>query len=233
MGNDSGIGVLDKAVSVLRTVAQRPCNLAELTEGTGLARATAHRLASGLEVHGLLTRDSEGRWIPGPTLPELAATARDAVQEAGMLVLPGLQERTGESVQLYRRIGSERVCIATAEPPNELRHTVPVGTRYTMSAGSAASVLAAFADPETQASLLHDSAYTARTLADVRRRGWAQSAGERAAGVASASAPVRNAAGDVVAAVSVSGPIDRVGRRPGELWADDLLAAAASISARL
>ena len=52
-------------------------------------------------------------------------------------------------------------------------------------------------------------AIQARTLAEVRRRGWAQSVAERESGVASVSAPVRDAAGTVVAAVSVSGPVER------------------------
>ncbi|MBA3906743.1 MAG: helix-turn-helix domain-containing protein, partial [Pseudonocardiales bacterium] len=54
MRQHSGIGVLDKAVGVLRVAAAEPCGLAELCERTGLPRATAHRLAVGLEVHGLL-----------------------------------------------------------------------------------------------------------------------------------------------------------------------------------
>ena len=57
MRQDSGIGVLDKAVGVLHAVADSPCGLAELCERTGLPRATAHRLAAGLEVHRLLSRN--------------------------------------------------------------------------------------------------------------------------------------------------------------------------------
>lgn len=233
MGNSSGIGVLDKSVLVLQTVAQRPCNLAELTEATGLPRATAHRLAVGLETHLLVARDGTGRWIPGPGLIRLAGSAPDAVREAALHVLPGLQEATGESVQLYRREGAERVCIAAVEPPTGLRNTVPVGTRLPMTAGSAARVLAAFADSETRVSLFGEAGFSERALAEVRRRGWAQSAGERADGVASVSAPVYDGGGEVVAAVSVSGPIERMGRRPGERWADDLLGAAQRIGARL
>jgi DNA-binding IclR family transcriptional regulator len=59
---NSGIGVLDKAVAVLHAIAESPCSLAELCNRTGLPRATAHRLAAGLEGHCLLTRDGEGRW---------------------------------------------------------------------------------------------------------------------------------------------------------------------------
>ncbi|MFZ2511835.1 MAG: helix-turn-helix domain-containing protein, partial [Gordonia sp. (in: high G+C Gram-positive bacteria)] len=124
MGNTSGIGVLDKSVLVLRTAAQQPCNLAELTGATGLPRATAHRLAVGLEAHQLLARDTDGRWIPGPALRELAASAPDVVREAALPVLPALQRTTGESVQVYRRDGAERICIAAAEPPTGLRDTV-------------------------------------------------------------------------------------------------------------
>jgi DNA-binding IclR family transcriptional regulator len=85
-----------------------------------------------------------------------------------------------------------------------------------MTAGSAAHVLLAWETPELVLPLLPRSRFTGRTLAEVRRRGWAASVAEREAGVASVSAPVRDRAGRVIAAVSVSGPIERLGRRPGE-----------------
>ena len=225
--------MLDKAVGVLHAIAEKPCGLADLCERTGLPRATAHRLAAGLEVHRLLARDDEGRWRLGPALVELAGQVNDPLLAAGAAVLPRLREITGESVQLYRRDGTQRVCVASAEPASGLRDTVPVGSRLPMTAGSGAKVLAAWADPATQRALLPDATFTERALLDVRRRGWAQSVAEREAGVASVSAPVRDAAGTVVAAVSVSGPVDRIGRRPGVRWAADLLAAAEALQHRL
>jgi DNA-binding IclR family transcriptional regulator len=233
MRQDSGIGVLDKAVGVLHAVAQAPCGLADLCARTGLPRATAHRLAAGLETHRLLARDAAGRWRLGPALSELSAAVGDPLIAAGAAVLPGLREITGESVQLYRREGSTRVCVAALEPPAGLRDTVPVGSQLPMTAGSAARVLLAYSDDATQRALLPGAAFSERTLAEVRRRGWAQSAAEREPGVASVSAPVRDGTGVVIAAVSVSGPIDRMGRRPGERWAADLLAAAGDLTARL
>jgi DNA-binding IclR family transcriptional regulator len=229
----SGIGVLDKAVGVLRATAAEPCGLAELCERTGLPRATAHRLAVGLEVHGLLHRGTDGRWRPGPALAELAAGGVDPLLEAAGAVLPRLRDITGESVQLYRRDGIHRICIASAEPTSGLRDTVPVGTRLPMTAGSGAKVLAAWAEPTVQRAVLADAAFSDRVLVDVRRRGWAQSVAERESGVASVSAPVRDGTGQVVAAVSVSGPVDRIGRRPGVRWAADLLAAAEALQHRL
>ncbi|OKH84126.1 MULTISPECIES: IclR family transcriptional regulator [Mycobacteriaceae] len=233
MRQDSGIGVLDKAVGVLHSVAESPCGLAELCARTGLPRATAHRLAAGLEVHRLLARDNEGRWRLGPALTELAGQVNDPLLSAAGAVLPRLREITGESVQLYRREGMARVCVMALEPPSGLRDTVPVGTRLPMTAGSGAKVLLAYSDPATQQAVLPTAKFTDRVLAEVRRRGWAQSAAEREPGVASVSAPVRDNRGAVIAAVSVSGPIDRMGRRPGVRWATDLLAAAEALTRRL
>ena len=233
MRQDSGIGVLDKAVGVLHSVAESPCGLAELCARTGLPRATAHRLAAGLEVHRLLARDNEGRWRLGPALTELAGQVNDPLLSAAGAVLPRLREITGESVQLYRREGMARVCVMALEPPSGLRDTVLVGSRLPMTAGSGAKVLLAYSDPATQQAVLPTAKFTDRVLAEVRRRGWAQSAAEREPGVASVSAPVRDNRGAVIAAVSVSGPIDRMGRRPGVRWASDLLAAAEALTRRL
>ena len=189
MRQDSGIGVLDKAVAVLHSVAESPCGLAELCERTGLPRATAHRLASGLECHRLLARDGSGQWQLGPGISELSARVDDPLLAAGEAVLPQLREATGESVQLYRREGTERVCVAAAEPAAGLRDTVPVGARLPMTAGSGAKVLLAYSDAATQQAVLASASFTERTLADVRRRGWAQSIAEREPGVASVSLP--------------------------------------------
>lgn len=233
MRHDSGIGVLDKAVRVLHTIAESPCGLAELCDRTGLPRATAHRLAAGLEIHRLLARDGERRWRLGPAISELAVQVDDPLLEAGAAVLSQLREITGESVQLYRRDGSWRVCIAALEPSAGLRDTVPVGARLPMTAGSGAKVLLAYSDAAIQQAVLPDAKFTDRVLAEVRRRGWAQSTAEREPGVASVSAPVRDSRGAVIAAISVSGPIDRIGRRPGVRWAADLLAAADALACQL
>jgi DNA-binding IclR family transcriptional regulator len=233
MRQHSGIGVLDKAVGVLHAIAESPCGLAELCDRTGLPRATAYRLAAALEVHRLSGRDEEGRWRLGPAVSELAAHVSDPLLAAGAVVLPRLRETTGESVQLYRREGTSRVCVAALEPAAGLRDTVPVGARLPMTAGSGAKVLLAHSDTATQDAVLPAAMFTDRVLAEVRRRGWAQSVAEREPGVASVSAPVRDGRGVVIAAISVSGPIDRMGHRPGARWAADLLAASEELTRRL
>jgi DNA-binding IclR family transcriptional regulator len=234
MGQSSGIGVLDKAVAVLTAAAFAPASLAELVERTGLPRATAHRLAVALEAHRLLSRNGLGRWTPGPALAELARQAPDPLLAAAGPVLSRLRDETGESAQLYRREGTVRICVAAEERAHGLRDTVPIGARLSMAAGSAAHVLAAWAPREEVAGLLGGEAkFGARTLAEVRRRGWAQSIAEREVGVASVSAPVLDASEVVVAAVSVSGPIDRLGRRPGLRLAPAVVAAGRLLSQRV
>ncbi|WP_395725095.1 IclR family transcriptional regulator [Nakamurella sp.] len=233
MGQHSGIGVLDKAVAVLTAAAAQPSTLAELCATTGLPRATAHRLAVGLEVHGLLARDAGGRWYQGPGLAALAAGTPDPLVAAAAGVLPRLRDRTGESVQVYRADGLSRVCVAVAEPASGLRDTVPLGARLPMTAGSGAQVLTAWADAGYRRAVLAQASFTERSLDAVRRRGWAQSVAEREAGVASVSAPVRAVGGGVIAAVSVSGPVDRIGRQPGAKWADDLIEAAQALTAAM
>lgn len=221
--------MLDKSVVVLEAVLAGAGTLTELTERSGLARATAYRLAVALEVHRLLDRDREGRWRPGPRLAELAAAASAAdplVLRAGP-VLTQLRDQTGESAQLYRRRGDLRICIASAERHSGLRDTVPVGAVLPLTAGSAAQILLA-ATPDDP--LLAGAAFSARTLSQVRRRGWAHSSAEREPGVASVSAPVHAKNGAVVAAISVSGPLERLTRAAARLHAKAVIAAAGQLT---
>lgn len=230
----SGVGVLDKAVAVLSSLESGPATLNQLVAGTGLARPTAHRVAVALEHHGLVARDEAGMFVLGPRLNDLAAAALgDRLGAAAGPVLARLRDATGESAQLFRRQGTDRVCVAVAERPTGLRDTIPVGEMLSMQAGSAAQVLMAWEDPDRLARLLPMARFSASTLAGVRRRGWAQSVGERESGVASVSAPVRSPRGKVIAAVSVSGPIERLTRQPGRLHAPAVVAAAGALQAAL
>jgi DNA-binding IclR family transcriptional regulator len=216
----TSVGVLDKAVAVLDAVAAGPATLNDLVSRTGLSRATAHRLATALVTHHLLGRDAEGRFVNGSRL----SSGLDIVRLATP-ILRRLRDDTAESAQLYVRRGDVRLCVAAAEPPAGLRDTVPVGTTLPMTAGSAAQVLLAWSDEP----LPTDAAFDAGTLAAVRKRGWAATSGEREPGLASVSAPVRRD-GQVIAAVSLSGPVERLTRSPGRLHGQRLLAAAQELA---
>jgi DNA-binding IclR family transcriptional regulator len=186
-------------MAILAAVEAQPLALAGLVAATGISRPTAHRLAVALEAHGMLRRDGEGRFALGPRVLALG--------QAAAATYP-LRDATGESVQLYVRDGDQRVCVASLESPHGLRTIVAAGAMLPLDVGSAGAVL--------------------REDADALARGWAESVAQREAGVASVSAPVL--AGDrVMAAVSVSGPIERVSRSPGERYAAAVTAAARRI----
>lgn len=209
MGNTvGGVGVLDKTIVVLDALEVSPCSLAQLVEATGLPRATAHRLASALESHGLVRRDEEGRFTLGTRLVALGRAATEAFPLAGAAhrALRDLRDGTEESVQLFVRDGDRRVCIAALQSPHGLRTIVPLGASLPLGLGSGARVLSG----------------------EVGSEGWTQSVGEREAGVASVSAPVLDR-GLIVAAVSVSGPIERTTKHPGRRYGEAVVAAAARI----
>lgn len=208
----SGVGVLDKSFALVAEVAQGPCSLSELSERTGTSRATAHRLAVALEDHGMLRRGSDGRFALGLHLVGLGrlATQQFPLADAATDALADLRDVTGESVQLYVRDGADRVCVAALESPHGLRTIVAVGAVLPVDRGSAGRVLSG----------------------EVGAHGWVQTVEEREPGVASVSAPVRRD-GEVLAAVSVSGPIDRMGRTPGRRHGDAVVAASLRIEAAL
>lgn len=220
----SGIKVLDRAVAIMMAAANRPSSLNELCETTGLPRATAHRLATALEAHRILTRTEDGKWGAGPALPG----NRDHLLEAAGPVMDELLEATGESVQLYELSGNTRTCIATREPESGLHNVVPVGRQLPLNSGSAARVIAAFADVSVP-----DALYTAEDVATAKKQGYSESIEEREAGLASISAPVVDSQGTFLAVLSISGSAERFRPSPAEKYADLLLDAATRLRVRL
>lgn len=238
MNSLSGVGVLDKAMAVLGALEDGPRSLSELVRSTGLTRATAHRLAVALEAHGLVRRDDDGRFILGLRLIGLGHAAAEAVPAwlDARPALDWLRAQTGESVQLFVRDGDERVCVESLEAPHELRTIVPVGARLPLDRGSAGRVLlppGGGTGSSSAAATTASPAATATVGPAATGGGWVESVGERQSGVASVSAPVADPAGRVVAAVSVSGPIDRTSRSPGRRYGAAVVEAAARIAAHL
>ena len=212
----SGVGVLDKTVKILDALESGPATLGQLVSATGLARPTAHRLAIALERHRFVLRDQHGRFVLGSRFAELAAAAgEDRLLTAAGPILQTLLDRTGESAQIYRRQGDQRVCIAAVERASGLRDSIPVGAMLSMEAGSAAQILLAWEDSERLHQGLRHAKFTAAKLAAVRKRGWSESVNEREEGVCSISAPIRNASGQVIAAISISGRPAVWATRPG------------------
>lgn len=220
MDSVSGVGVVDKAVQILRAVAAAPVDLSGLHEATGLPRATAHRIAGALEAHGVLRRDAAGRYDLGGALAALGRVAleRFPLAEISRPILHDLRTTTGESVQLFVREGSPRPgapagrrCVVSLQSPHGLRWIVPEGSLLPLDVGSAGRLLSG----------------------EPTATGWIQSVAEREPGVASVSAAVRDRLGEVIAAVSISGPVERLSRAPGERFGSAVIATADRIGRAL
>jgi DNA-binding IclR family transcriptional regulator len=223
----SGVGVLDRSVAIIDAIEGGARTFTSIAERTGLTRPTAHRLLRALEDHGFVFQVGGLGYALGPRLLGLAGAAmrelplRDLARPA----LERLARTTGESAQLYVRNVDRRLCVDAVESAHELRTIVRVGASLPLEKGSAGRVFLAWgAAPEDL-----DVEPLAQKLATTRRRGWADSHGEREAGVASVSAPVFGPRGTLVAAVSISGPEARVGGLRAKRYARAVLEAAREI----
>lgn len=196
MDSVSGVGVLDKAFMVLNELVARPLSLTEVVERTGIPRATSHRLLSALEHHGAVRRNDNGDYCIGPTLAGLgrAATQQFPFLQFARDVATQIRDRTGESVQVFVPESEGRRCVVSLESPNGLRWIVPEGSLFPLTRGSAGKVLSGVR---------------------LSSAGWIESVEERVKGVASVSAPVIDESGEIIAALSVSGPLERMGAQPG------------------
>ncbi|MGZ4723802.1 MAG: IclR family transcriptional regulator [Ilumatobacteraceae bacterium] len=199
--------MIDKGVLILRALSRGPLDLAGVHEVTGLSRATAHRLAVALELHGLVRRDPQGRFCLGFELIHLgqAAEAQFPLAELARPILTALRDETGESVQLYVADAEGRRCVVSLESTHGLRWIIPQGALLPLDRGSAGRVL------------LGD---------DV-----AESVEERERGVASVSAAVRDRNRRIIAAVSLSGPLERLSNEPRRRFGCAVEAAAQAVSA--
>jgi DNA-binding IclR family transcriptional regulator len=234
----TAVGVLDRCVAVLGAVEGGARSFTDVVERTGLARPTTHRLIQGLEDHGFLVHVGGLGYVLGPRLLGLAASAmRDLpLRDLARPVLERLARSTGESAQLFVRDGDRRVCIDSAESDSELRTIVEVGSALPLVKGSAGKVFLAWTGDHDRDRLIEaadDPARLEQQLATTRRRGWAESVAERAPGVASVSAPIFGPDRSLLAAVSVSGPVTRLGQLRAKRYAPAVVEAAKEIERAL
>ncbi|MFI6641796.1 IclR family transcriptional regulator [Streptomyces sp. NPDC050504] len=202
----SGVGVLDKASTLLSVVERGPATLVELVASSGLPRPTVHRLALALERLGLLARDTHGRFVLGARLGNLTVgTRRDRLTQFAEPVLGELHGATGFDARLFRRNGGLQVCLAGAVADSRA-DPVPVGTSRPAKAGPVAQVLLAWEDPDALHQGLHGAHFTVAQLGQVRRQGWAQGPDSTSPGRFTVAVPIREGVDRVTAALTLSGP---------------------------
>jgi DNA-binding IclR family transcriptional regulator len=195
--------------------------LTELAQRVGLHKSTVHRLLATLEEKGFVARDeTTDKYRLGLSMLELSAhlTASDDPSAVLLGEMEKLRDRLGETVSLYVRDGKERVRIQAVQSTQAIRRVAPVGARMPLFVGASSKVLLAYAEPAVREAVLADPAWPpsldreafVRQLEEIAAAGYATSVEEREPGAAAVAAPIFNRAGKLVAALSVSGPSNRL-----------------------
>ena len=246
----TGVGVqsVDRALGILEVLARTgEAGVTEIAAELGVHKSTAFRLVATLEAHRLVEQTSDrGRYRLGMGVLRLAGatTARlDLVQEARPIARQ-LAADTGETVNIAVLAESSALYLDQVAGPSALQPHNWVGQHIPLHATSNGKVLLGGLDEEALGSALGSlDTYTPRTitarellreeLTRVREQGYAVAVDELEVGLTAVAAPVRNAHGDVVASMSVSGPSFRLTEdRLGEV-VRQVVGAAREVSHRL
>lgn len=227
----------------------REIGVTELSRRLGIGKSTAHRLLNTLAEERLLEQDPDtGAYRLGLAMYELGASvsAHTDLHNACIPIIDQLATGTRETVQVAVLDGREVVYVERRDSPQTLRLFGRVGHRNAAYCTSTGKVLMAYLPPPRLEALLDGWVLTPRTqftitsmprlreeLEQIRRRGWAENINEVEMGVASLAAPIRNGLGEVVAAVSVAGPIQRLTQDSLKRFARPTVEAGLAISRRL
>lgn len=239
---------LNRAVALLDcfTHDKSEIGVREAARLLNLSHSAAGRLMIALKELGVLKQN--------PTTQQYALGGR-VLTWAGVyttsmdvrnIALPALQEihhSTQETISLYILEGDERVCVERLESPQNVRIVARIGRRLPLYAGSAGKVFLAFLSPQRCEEILSRTIFqplTEKTIIDkgklleelekIRRNGYAYSSGEWLLDASGVAAPVFSQTGEVVAAVTISGPSQRFTEILIQQYAHEVLRVARHIS---
>lgn len=242
---------VERALRVLERVASfpRPASLTEIANSAGLHPSTTYRLLGTLVQTGYVTRDSRtGLYRLGLKLLRISRALEDQmdIRAIALPVMERIVAQEDETVSLVIRTGTAGVVIERVQSARQIRSVTPVGSHGPLHCTAAGKALLAWLKPAEVQAIIAEAPlarHTARTITDataftnelakVRAQGVALDRGERADDLIGIAAPVRNARGRVIAAMSLSGPAQRLSpdRRP--ILAATMRNAAAEVSAAL
>jgi DNA-binding IclR family transcriptional regulator len=221
----AGVQSVDRALGILEVLARTgESGVTEIALELGVHKSTAFRLVATLEAHRLVEQTSDrGRYRLGMGILRLAGatTARlDLVQEARPISRQ-LAADTGETVNLAVLSESSALYLDQVAGSSALQSHNWVGQHIPLHATSNGKVLLCGLDDAGLDAVLGTLAtYTPHTITGraelreeldrVREQGYAVAIDELEVGLTAVAAPIRNAHGDVVASMSVSGPSFRL-----------------------
>ena len=241
---------VDRAIDMLYALSQeKRVGVRELARRLNMSKSTVQRILASLECRSLVTHDPVTQhYRIGAGVIQLASSF---LQEGDLVTratphLQKLRDKTGETVCLHTCVEFRRVTVLQVESPRELRWTVEIGRPYPLHVGCSGKLLMAYLPESTIEEYLRATPLeplTSRTITNIdqlradlqqiRNQGYAISFGERVAGGAGISAPVFDASGQVIAAISVYGPDSRLTRDVIAAFLGDVCQTAGNLSADL
>ena len=240
---------LIKGLGLLEVLAHsdRPLGVTELAGRIGLGKSNVHRLLQALVELGYVRRDGEGgAYAASIRLWELgsAVLANLDLKRAAQDWMDWLLDRTRETVHLSVLDGDEVVYVHKLDSPEPVRAYTQIGGRAPAHCVATGKALLAWAgEAQLEAVSRRLRAATPRTVTDageflremerVRALGYAVNRGEWRESVGGIAAPVRDPGGRVVAAVGVSGPIERLRPSGFKALSVDVIRAAEGVGAAL
>jgi DNA-binding IclR family transcriptional regulator len=242
---------LYRAVAILDCFSQEHTELGvrEISRMVNLSSSATGRLLVSLKELGILNQNPETRCYSMGARVLTWAGVFNATLDIRNTALPAIQklhEATRETISLYILEGNERVCIERLESPQTVRIVTRVGRRLPLYAGSAGKVMLAFLPPKRQEEVLKTltlKPLTSKTITELptlqqeikkaHQQGYAVSYGEWIEDAAGVAAPILDQSGDVIAAISISGPIQRFTGENVPYYCDEIKRVAAWISEEL
>lgn len=238
------------AIQLLKAFSEDEVELgiSTLARRLGVAKSTVHRLAVTLVSEGLLEQDRvTGRYRLGIALFRLGTLVRRRmnVSEEARPHLFSLRQQTNETVHLAILDGTDIMYVYFLESTQAVRMRSDLGLRKPAYCTAEGQAILAFSPPEVVERVIRGGlrARTPQTVTDpdrlrktleaVRARGCAIEDEESEIGVRCIAAPIRNDAGDVVAAVGVAGPVSRLSKKSLTAIMPHVIAAADAISTRI
>lgn len=239
------VRAVERALDILLCFSgmETELGLSEISKRLGLHKSTVHRLLASLESKGFIRRHpSTEKYRLGWSVLELVSNLyqSDDVSSLVLPVMTRLRDLLGETISLYILSGHERIRIQAVESNQPVRRVANIGKRLPLFVGASGKVLLAFSDLPIQ-ELFDDPTFPSdldrteflRALQQTREQGYAVSIEEREPGAAAVAAPVFSRGGEILAALSVSGPSDRFTAESVERMADAVRKSASAVSKML
>lgn len=243
------IDAVARALRVLEALGENPgIGVTALADKLGLTKSIVFRLLQTLEENGYVERDPERAIY---TLGYRVALLGDQVGSEGALlqvarsVMDRLRDETGENINLVVRESTYTVAIATREGLHSIRLFAQTGRRGPLHAGGASMLLLAYAEPSIRDRVLEGplERFSPHTITDperlrealllIRENRYNVAINDLDDGAFSIAAPIRNAAGEIIAGISVAGASVRLDEVRRASYIEKVVAAAEEISDRL